>query len=63
MTRNSLADDPHPFYGYCTLHSTRKGWIQGMLSVNGYVRTVWYPPLARHLHRAPGVKRYGHEDA
>ena len=36
------ADDPHPFYGYYTLHTTRNGEIFGMLSVNAFTGQVWY---------------------
>ena len=38
----TVADDPHPFYGYYTLHVRKEGDIYGMLSVNGYDGTVWY---------------------
>jgi hypothetical protein len=38
----SQADDPHPFYGYYTIHTTRDGEIFGMLSVNTYTGQVWY---------------------
>jgi hypothetical protein len=38
----AVADDPHPFYGYYTIHVTKDGKIVGMLSVNGYDGTVWY---------------------
>jgi len=38
----SEADDPHPFYGYYTIHTTRDGRIFGMLSVNQYTGAVWY---------------------
>jgi hypothetical protein len=38
----SLADDPHPFYGYYTLHVTTNGHISGMLSVHGDDGTTWY---------------------
>jgi len=38
----SEADDPHPFYGYYTIHTTRDGEIFGMLSVNAYDGSVWY---------------------
>jgi len=38
----TVAEDPHPFYGYYTLHVTRNGEIFGMLSVNGYDGAVWY---------------------
>lgn len=38
----SEADDPHPFYGYTTIHTTRDGEIFGMLSVNTYDGAVWY---------------------
>lgn len=38
----SEADDPHPFYGYYTIHTTRDGEIFGMLSVNLYDGGVWY---------------------
>ena len=37
----TLVDDPHPFYGYNTLHTIQNGRIHGMLSVNGYDGTVW----------------------
>ena len=30
------------FYGYYTLHTTRNGQVEGMLSVNGYNRAIWY---------------------
>jgi hypothetical protein len=36
------ADDPHPFYGYYTLHTNRNGQIFGMLSVNAFTGQVWY---------------------
>jgi hypothetical protein len=36
------ADDPHPFYGYYTIHTTREGEITGMLSVNVFDGAVWY---------------------
>jgi hypothetical protein len=36
------ADDPHPFYGYYTIHTTRNGRIFGMLSVNAFDGSVWY---------------------
>jgi hypothetical protein len=35
-------DDPHRFYGYYTIHSTRDGEIFGMLSVNAFTGQVWY---------------------
>ncbi len=35
-------EDPHPFYGYYTIHVTKDGEIYGMLSVNGYDGSVWY---------------------
>jgi len=38
----TLAKDPHPFYGYYTIHVTKGGRIYGMLSVNGYDGKVWY---------------------
>lgn len=38
----TVAEDPHPFYGYYTLHVTKEGEIYGMLSVNGYDGAVWY---------------------
>jgi len=38
----SEADDPHPFYGYYTIHTTKDGEIFGMLSVNQYSGAVWY---------------------
>lgn len=38
----SEADDPHPFYGYYTIHTTKDGEIFGMLSVNTYDGSVWY---------------------
>ncbi len=30
------------FYGYYTLHTLKDGQVEGMLSVNGYTRAVWY---------------------
>jgi hypothetical protein len=36
------AEDPHPFYGYYTLHVEEDGEITGMLSVNSYSGAVWY---------------------
>jgi hypothetical protein len=38
----SEADDPHPFYGYYTIHTTMDGEIFGMLSVDIYDGAVWY---------------------
>ena len=38
----SEADDPHPFYGYYTIHTTKDGEITGMLSINTYDGAVWY---------------------
>ncbi len=38
----AVADDPHPFYGYFTLHTVRDGEIFGMLSVNSLTGAVWY---------------------
>jgi len=38
----TIAEDPHPFYGYYTIHITKDGEIYGMLSVNGYDGAVWY---------------------
>jgi hypothetical protein len=38
----TFPEDPHPFYGYYTLHVTKDGEIYGMLSVNGYDGSVWY---------------------
>jgi hypothetical protein len=38
----TIAEDPHPFYGYYTLHVEKDGVIFGMLSVNGYDGEVWY---------------------
>jgi hypothetical protein len=38
----SEAEDPHPFYGYYTIHTTREGRVSGMLSVNQYTGAVWY---------------------
>jgi hypothetical protein len=36
------ADDPHPFYGYYTIHTKRNDMIFGMLSVNSLDGSVWY---------------------
>jgi hypothetical protein len=36
------ADEVHPFYGYYTIHITRNGDIDGMLSVHGYDGSIWY---------------------
>ncbi len=38
----AVAEDPHRFYGYYTIHTTRDRGILGMLSVNGYNGEVWY---------------------
>lgn len=38
----AVADDPHRFYGYYTIHAVRDGQIFGMLSVNSYNGEVWY---------------------
>ncbi len=38
----TIAEDPHPFYGYYTIHVSRDGEIHGMLSVEGYSGEVWY---------------------
>ena len=38
----TVAEDPHPFYGYYTLHVTKDGEIYGMLSVNSLDGAVWY---------------------
>jgi len=38
----TLAEDPHPFYGYYTIHVSKDGRIHGMLSVNGHDGSVWY---------------------
>ena len=38
----SEAEDPHPFYGYYTIHTMKDGEMSGMLSVNQYSGTVWY---------------------
>jgi len=38
----TIAEDPHPFYGYYTLHVEKDGMIFGMLSVDGFDGEVWY---------------------
>ena len=38
----TVAEDPHPFYGYHTLHVTKDGEIYGMMSVNNIDADVWY---------------------
>ena len=38
----TVADDPHPFYGYYTLHTIKNEEIYGMLSVNYYTGEIWY---------------------
>ena len=38
----TVAEDPHPFYGYYTIHVTKDGEIFSMLSVEGYDGIVWY---------------------
>jgi len=38
----TVTEDPHPFYGYYTIHVSKDGVIFGMLSVHGYDGTVWY---------------------
>ncbi|OGO40439.1 MAG: hypothetical protein A2147_08695 [Chloroflexi bacterium RBG_16_57_8] len=35
-------EDSDVFYGYYTLHTLLNGEVEGMLSVNGYSRAVWY---------------------
>jgi hypothetical protein len=40
--RGTIAEDPHPFYGYYTLHVEKDGVIFGMLSVDGFDGEVWY---------------------
>jgi hypothetical protein len=37
----TLADDPHLFHGYYTLHVIKNGAIYGMLSVNSFDGNVW----------------------
>lgn len=37
-----IADEPHAFPGYYTLHTLRDGQIEGMLSVNASTGAVWY---------------------
>ena len=41
-TPGAVAEDPHPFYGYYTIHVTKDRRISGMLSVHGTDGTVWY---------------------
>jgi len=54
----AVAEDPHRFYGYYTIHVTKNGKIYGMLSVNGYTGLVWYHNWhgayiqSRELHEA-----------
>lgn len=38
----STAENPHRFYGYYTIHTTKDEEIFGMLSVNMYNGAVWY---------------------
>lgn len=38
----SKAEDPHPFYGYYTIHTAIDEEIFGMLSVNVFDGVVWY---------------------
>jgi hypothetical protein len=38
----TVAEDPHPFYGYYTLHVEKDGVIYGMLSIDGFDGEVWY---------------------
>jgi hypothetical protein len=38
----TVAEDPHPFYGYYTIHVSKGGKTFGMLSVHGTDGTVWY---------------------
>ena len=40
--QGSQAEDPHPFYGYYTVHTLRDGEIFGMLSVNQYTGETLY---------------------
>lgn len=42
ISPGTIAEDPHPFYGYYTIHVTENEEIYGMLSVNGYDGEVWY---------------------
>jgi hypothetical protein len=35
-------DEADTFYGYYTLHTLRRGVVEGMLSVNGYSGEIWY---------------------
>src|SRR4030067_113511 len=39
---NAKAEEPETFYGYYTLDFLRNNTTNGMLSVNGYSREVWY---------------------
>jgi hypothetical protein len=39
-----VAETPDEFYGYYTVHTTKNGTINGMLSVNGYTGQIWYHP-------------------
>jgi hypothetical protein len=38
----SSTETPDAFYGYYTVHITRDGQLNGMLSVNGYTGQVWF---------------------
>ncbi len=38
----TITYDPHPFYGYYTIHVVKGGEVYGTLSVNGYDGEVWY---------------------
>lgn len=40
--RGTTVGEVSPFYGYYTLHVERDGKTTGMLSVNGFDRSVWY---------------------
>lgn len=54
----TIAEDPHPFYGYYTIHVTENEEIYGMLSVNGYDGAVWY----HNWHGAHIQSREMHEE-
>ena len=53
----SEAGEPDAFYGYYTLHFTKDGRVEGMLSVNGSTGQVWY-----HNWHGDFVRMTEHDD-
>jgi cell division protein FtsX len=38
----TVEEHADPFYGYYTIHTTKDGQVEGMLSVHGTTGQVWY---------------------